>query len=150
MTEIERKFLVDFDSWKNIEKPVPELIVQGYIFNSLEKTLRIRIKNGKGYLTLKGKTKGISRSEFEFEIPLKEAESILEIFTEKAIVKDRYTIIYEGHTWEVDVFHGKLDGLILAEIELKAEDEKFTKPRWVTTEVSENPNYFNAKLIDRC
>lgn len=150
MKEIERKFLVDFDSWHSCEKPTPEFIVQGYIFNSLEKTLRIRIKNSKGYLTLKGKTEGITRNEFEYEIPLNDAEDILHLFTEKALSKNRYSIFHEGHTWEVDVFHGKLEGLILAEIELNSEEEYFVKPKWIAKEVSEDPNYYNAKLIERC
>ena len=150
MIEIEYKFLVNTEEWAKIEKPSPTLIVQGYISKSVNSTVRVRVKGDKGYLTIKGKTEGIRRSEFEYEIPLNEAESMIELFTDKHIRKFRYEINIEGKTWEIDEFHGLLDGLILAELEVKSEDETFTKPTWVTEDVSTDPNYFNAVLIDRC
>ncbi len=150
MKEIEYKFLVDRTIWESAPKPAPELIVQGYISKSKESTVRVRIKGERGYLTIKGKTTGIQRTEFEYEIPLSDAEAMIELFTEKHIRKHRYEVIVDGKTWEVDEFHGKLEGLILAELEVESEDETFTKPNWVTQDVSTDPNYYNAVLIDRC
>lgn len=150
MQEIERKFLVDKNLWATLVKPIPAKIAQGYLSKEPEKTIRVRIKGNKGFLTIKGKTKGITRSEFEYEIPLSDAEELLQSFTDKALNKDRYEIPFEGKVWEVDVFHGKLDGLVLAEIELQSEDEYFNKPIWATKEVSSDPSYYNAVLIERC
>lgn len=149
MQEIEYKFLVDKEHWGRLEKPEPTLIVQGFLSKSKELVVRIRIKGDHGFLTLKGATKGITRTEFEYEIPLSDAEAILAEFTEKSIRKHRYLIEYEGKTWEVDVFHEKLEGLILAELEVASVDEKFSIPKWATEDVSENPEYYNAVLIDR-
>ncbi|MEN9399949.1 MAG: hypothetical protein RL632_1050 [Bacteroidota bacterium] len=148
--EIERKFLLHTALWDALEKPSPKKIIQAYLVNTPEKTVRVRIKGSKGYLTIKGPTKGISRSEFEYEIPLGDAEALIEQFAEKVIDKDRYELRFEGKVWEVDVFHGKLEGLLLAEIELQEEGETFSIPNWISTEVSTDPEYFNARLIDRC
>lgn len=147
--EIERKFLVDTEKWNMIEKPVPSYIVQAYILNTPEKTFRVRTKGEKGYLTIKGKTIGISRSEFEYEIPLADAQQLIHQFTDKNISKNRFEVKVGDHLWEVDEFMGKLEGLILAEIELKTEDENFELPFWVTEEVSLNPEYYNSRLIER-
>lgn len=150
MKEIEYKFLVDRERWANVQKPDPELIVQGYISKSVESTVRVRIKGSKGFLTIKGKTVGISRSEFEYEIPVQDAETMIDLFTEKHIRKHRYEVIHAGKTWEIDEFHGPLEGLILAELEVESETETFEKPDWITTDVSTDPNYFNAVLIEKC
>lgn len=148
--EIEHKFLVDLDAWSNVDKPEPSLIVQSYLHSSEDLTIRARIKGVRGFLTIKGKTTGISRSEFEYEIPVEEAEEIVSSFTDKHIRKLRYEIVVGSHTWEVDVFEGKLRGLVIAEIELNSEEEKFELPNWVTQNVSADPNYYNAVLINRC
>ncbi|MDP4683247.1 MAG: CYTH domain-containing protein [Crocinitomicaceae bacterium] len=148
--EIERKFLVDKLEWEKVTKPLPKRIVQAYILNSPEKTVRVRIKGSKGYLTIKGATVGISRSEFEYEIPLKEAQEMIDLFAEKTIEKMRYEIQVGKHLWEIDEFHGKLSGLLIAEIELESEDEAFEKPNWALEDVSTDINYFNAQLIERC
>jgi len=150
MNEIEYKFLVDHKIWSELEKPAPELIVQGYISKSVESTVRVRIKGDKGFLTIKGKTEGIRRPEFEYEIPVQDAESMIDLFTDKHIRKHRYEVIVAGKTWEVDEFHGPLEGLILAELEVESEEEEFEKPTWVTDDVSMDSNYFNAVLIDKC
>lgn len=150
MKEIEYKFLVDKAKWLQVEKPEPELIVQGFLSNSEDLVIRIRIKGDKGFLTIKGKTTGITRTEYEYEIPLNEAQEMLEGFIDKKIIKKRYTLEHAGKVWEVDVFEGKLSGLILAELEVESESESFEKPGWVTEDVSRNPNYYNAVLIDRC
>lgn len=147
--EIERKFLVKEQLWEGIEKPSPSRIVQAYLVNSAEKTVRIRIKGTKGFLTIKGPTQGISRAEFEYEIPLKDADELISTFAEKVIEKFRYEISFKNHLWEVDVFTGKLEGLYLAEIELNSEDEHFELPDWVGEEVSTDPNYYNSNLINK-
>ncbi len=148
MKEIEYKFLVDDKKWSEIEKTSPSLIVQGFITKSKESTVRIRIKNEAAFLTIKGKTVGITRSEFEYEIPVSDAEQMLLEFTEKQIRKKRFIIPFKGHNWEVDVFEGHLSGLILAELEVQSENEKFELPNWVTKNVSEDERYYNAVLID--
>lgn len=148
--EIERKFLVDKVEWEKVEKPNPKKIVQAYILNSPEKTVRARIKGSKGFLTIKGATVGISRNEFEYEIPVEEAEEMIRLFAEKTISKDRYEIKVGNHVWEVDEFHGNLEGLLLAEIELSDENEAFEQPIWATEDVSTDVNYYNSKLIEKC
>jgi len=150
MKEIEHKYLVDYVAWQALSKPAPVLIIQGFIARSPESTVRIRIKGNKGFITLKGKTVGITRTEFEYEIPLQDAENILNEFTDKQIRKNRYEIVIQDHIWEVDVFEGALKGLILAEVEVKSEEEKFELPDWVTEDVSRNPDYYNSVLIEKC
>lgn len=148
--EIEYKYLVDKNKWELLKKSAPELIVQGFLHNTEDLVIRVRIKGNQGFLTLKGKSVGISRSEFEYEIPLEDAREIINQFTEKHIRKYRYEVLHHDKKWEVDVFEGKLSGLILAELEVASEDEVFMKPDWVTKDVSTDSNYFNAVLIQRC
>lgn len=150
MQEIERKFTVNHQKWDLIKKPEPTLIVQSYLSNNPDCTIRVRIKEKKGFLTIKGKTTGISRSEFEYEIPLIEAEEIIQTLSEKTLTKNRYNIPFGNHIWEVDVFQGKLEGLIIAEIELSSEEESFELPDWVLEDVSDNIEYYNSRLIDKC
>ena len=148
--EIERKFLVNKEKWELVSKPSPKRIVQAYLVRTPEKTIRVRIKDEKGFLTIKGPTVGISRSEFEYEIPLNEANELIEQFADKIIEKYRFEITIGNHLWEVDEFHGKLEGLMIAEIELTSEDEAFEKPDWVTEDVSMDQQYFNSNLVERC
>ncbi len=148
MKEIEYKYIVDKKKWELIEKPKPSLIVQGFLAKSKNITIRIRIKNDKAFLTIKGKTVGITRTEFEYEIPLSDARQMLSEFTERQIRKKRYLISHQGKEWEVDVFEGHLSGLILAELEVESENEKFALPDWVTKNVSEDERYYNSVLID--
>lgn len=147
--EIERKFLVIREEWEQLQKPQPSRIMQGYLVTEENCTVRVRTKGEKAFLTVKGKTSGISRSEYEYEIPIKEAESMLTEFCPKVLSKDRYEISYQGHLWEVDVFHGKLSPLILAEVELSSEKEKVMLPSWAGVEVSLDPEYYNARLIGK-
>ncbi len=142
--EIERKFLVD----KNIFKPTGEgeCIAQGYLSSMPERTVRVRIKNQCGYLTVKGKTDGISRSEFEYKIPESDAEELLRLCEPSIIVKRRYTVNVNGSIWEVDVFEGDNAGLVVAEIELQSEGEDFVKPDWLGAEVSFDAKYYNSNL----
>ena len=150
MEEIEYKYLVDKEKWNAVIKPKGQIIVQGFIHNSKECVVRVRIKGSKGFLTIKGETKGITRKEFEYEIPVSEAQDIVDRFISKSIRKIRYEIPYGKHTWEVDVFEGALDGLIIAELEVESESETFELPDWVTEDVSRDPSYYNAVLIERC
>lgn len=147
--EIERKFLINEENWKAVKKPEPISIKQGYISADPDCTVRIRTKGKKGYLTIKGSSVGISREEFEYEIPIHEAEKMLSLFADKKILKNRYEIKYKGKLWEVDEYLDALSPLIMAEIELKAEDEKFELPNWAGEEVSHDPSYYNSNLINR-
>jgi adenylate cyclase len=144
--EIERKFLVDISRWRVLIKPNPQFIAQGYLGSDSEKTIRVSVKGDRGFLTIKGKTEGISRAEYEYEIPVDEARRMLTDFCSSVIEKDRFEIHHDQHTWEVDVFHGMNTGLILAEIELAREDEVFAQPEWIASEVSYDERYFNAVL----
>jgi len=147
--EIERKFLVNSNEWDKIKKPNPIVISQGYLSHNVDCTVRVRTKNEKGFLTVKGKNIGVSREEFEYEIPYKEALEMLSLFAEKHLIKQRFEIEFDNKTWEVDVFQGKLAPLIVAEIELCSEDEKFELPTWVGLEVSDDPQYYNSNLVNQ-
>ena len=149
MKEIERKFLVDIDIWGAQVKGAFSNISQAYLQNSKGQTIRLRLRDNKAYLTIKGPTKGLTRNEYEYEIPFKEAEQMIFDFKLKVLKKRRYLIDFATKTWEVDVFEDQLKGLILAEIELESEQEKFEKPDWVGEEVSYDASYFNANLINR-
>ena len=144
--EIERKFLIDHDKWNALSKPAGNIYKQGYILNEEKRTVRIRVTDNTAYITLKGAADGISRSEFEYEIPKAQGIEILREFATSSIEKTRYNIHYSGHLWEVDVFEGSNKGLIVAEIELQSEDEPFEKPDWITGEVSYDKRYTNAML----
>ena len=143
--EIERKFLVKNSDYKYLAKP--ELYVQGYISNDPERTVRVRIQGKNARLTIKGKNKGITRDEFEYNIPVEEARILLNNFClENIVEKYRYVISFEGHIWEVDEFLGDNEGLVIAEIELKEEKERFQIPEWIGEEVSGDPRYFNSNI----
>ncbi|AMR32180.1 adenylate cyclase [Mucilaginibacter sp. PAMC 26640] len=144
--EIERKFLVDMIQWEALNKPAGTVFKQGYIYSDEKRTVRIRVTDKAAYLTLKGSTTGISRSEFEYTIPIEDGNEILSTLTVSAIEKVRYEINYAGKLWEVDVFSGDNQGLIIAEIELESEEENFDKPEWVLAEVSDDSRYSNASL----
>ena len=143
-TEIERKFLVEGARIAEWGKGV--VIQQGYLARGEEATCRVRVADENGYLTIKGKTEGISRQEFEYAIPVEEARTLLTLCEGGIISKTRWRVPYEGKIWEVDVFDGENAGLIIAEIELESEQEIFTKPPWISDEVSDDPRYFNGAL----
>lgn len=145
--EIERKFLVKGE-FKNLAKK-KTLIRQGYLSSVPERTVRIRVKGESGFITIKGKSNasGLSRFEWEKEIPLCEAEELLGICKPGIIEKTRYLVQSGEHTYEVDEFYGVNEGLIIAELELKSEDETFFKPEWLGDEVTGDKRYYNAYLV---
>lgn len=147
MIEIERKFLVTNSDFIALAT-AKNRIVQGYLNSDPERTVRIRIKGNKGYLTIKGKgnESGTSRLEWETEIPLIDAEQLLSLCEKGVIDKIRYEIPVENHIYEVDVFSGENNGLIIAEIELQDETETFSKPNWLGEEVTGDKKYYNAYL----
>jgi adenylate cyclase len=147
MLEIERKFLVTSEQFKT-EAFQQNRIVQGYLSSVPERTVRVRIKGGNGFLTIKGKgnESGMSRLEWEKEISLAEAEELLQLCEKGVIDKVRYEIKKGNHVFEVDVFSGDNEGLILAEIELNSESESFEKPNWLGEEVTNDERYYNAYL----
>lgn len=147
MIEIERKFLVTSTDFIQ-QSHAQHKIAQGYLNSNLERTVRVRIKDEKGFLTIKGKsnTSGTSRFEWEREIALDEAQQLLLLCEKGVIEKTRYLVNVGKHLFEVDVFYGENDGLIVAEIELLTEDEVFEKPDWLGTEVTNDERYYNAYL----
>lgn len=150
MLEIERKFLVLNHDFMHLAV-AKNRIVQGYLNSNPERTVRVRIKGEKGYLTIKGKgnASGTTRMEWETEIPLAEAEKLLTLCESGVIDKTRYEIPSGQHTYEVDVFTGKNSDLIIAEIELDSENEPFEKPHWLGHEVTGDERYYNAYLSNR-
>ena len=144
--EIERKFLVKGDTWRALAKG--RHYRQGYLNSAKERTVRVRTIDERAFLTVKGPNSGITRAEFEYEIPLEDARAMLEALAEKPLIeKTRYKIAMGGHVWEVDEFEGENAGLIVAEIELGSENEAFEKPEWIGEEVSGDPRYYNSSLI---
>ena len=141
--EIERKFLVTSKGYRKDSKKVR--VVQGYL--SLSPTVRIRTAGNKAWLTVKGKSKGITRLEFEYPVPFKEAKKMLALCEGPLIVKDRWYHKYKGKLWEIDEFHGANEGLVVAEIELVSEKAPFAKPDWVGREVSSDHRYTNTALV---
>ena len=144
--EIERKFLV---------KRIPEdkikyshNIKQGYVVSDKQKVIRIRKKMNDFFITIKGNKNSISRFEFEYKIPKNDAYQLFKHFCKEGIIeKTRHYIEHKGHTWELDVFHGENEGLVVAEIELKSEIEEFSLPDWVDVEVTHQEKYFNMNLL---
>lgn len=144
--EVERKFLVVGDAWR-AEVTAATRIVQGYLAQTGRAVVRVRIKGERAFLTLKGASQGISRREFEYEVPLVDAEAMLaELVTGPVIDKVRHLVPVGGHTWEVDVFAGDNAPLVMAEVELGSPDEPFVLPGWAGLEVSHDPRYYNANL----
>lgn len=144
--EIERKFLVKHPLWEALNKPNGQPLRQGYLLTDPNRSIRVRISDTAGFLTIKGLTTGATRSEFEYAIPLEEGVELLDQFAEVELSKIRYEIVFEGKTWEVDVFLGDNLGLIVAEIELDSETEAFGIPDWIAEEVTEDARYYNVNL----
>ena len=143
--EIERKFLVADRLFLRGLEGID--CTQGYVPGRARSAVRIRTKGQRGFLTIKSPTRGIVRSEFEYEIPLVDAQEMLELFCDKPLIeKTRYEVPFAGDVWEVDVFGGPNTGLVLAEIELGTADQVFEKPPWLGEEVSHDARYFNSQL----
>jgi len=144
--EIERKFLLKNDSWRNHYSKKMELR-QGYLSGSADCTVRVRVSDEEGWITVKGRFRNITRSEFEYLIPKADAENmLLEFAGENIVEKMRYFIDYKGNEWVVDEFFGRNRGLVLAELELKFEDVIYEKPAWLGEDVSNDYRYCNSNL----
>lgn len=144
--EIERKFLVTGEDWRLLGEPV--LLRQGYLNTDPARTVRVRVEGGQGVLTIKGKNVGATRGEWEYPIPLDEAAELLDTLCPAPLVeKFRTRVTVGSHVWEVDEFLGANKGLLVAEIELAAEDEMFLLPDWVGAEVTGEARYYNSALI---
>lgn len=147
--EIERKFLVkgDFKPFAFAQSS----IVQGYISSASGRTVRVRIRDGKGYLTIKGASNasGTSRYEWEKELPLSEAEELMKLCEPGVIDKTRYLVRSGGHVFEIDEFRGENDGLVVAEVELASEDEAYVKPDFIGEEVTGDVRYYNSRLMKK-
>jgi adenylate cyclase len=143
--EIERKFLIKSGLWKPVTPGVA--CRQGYLSSVNERVVRVRMAGDKAFLTIKGITQSLSRLEFEYLISMADAAAMLDQLCECPLIeKTRYQQTVGGHLWEIDVFHGDNDGLVVAEIELSSETENFERPYWVAEEVSGDPRYFNNNL----
>ena len=146
--EIERKFLVKGDAWRALAKGTTYR--QGYLNSAKERTVRVRTAEDKAFLTIKGLTLGATRAEYEYAIPFDEGKAMLDALAEKPLIeKKRYKIPAGDLTWEIDEFLGDNAGLILAEVELKSEDQAFDRPAWLGDEVTGDTRYYNAKLIKK-
>lgn len=145
--EIEKKFLVLNDRWQADAGPGVRYR-QGYLSESGPGSVRVRIGGQHAYLNIKSATLAQQRLEYEYEIPLRDAEEMLaEVCVQPLVEKTRYEVEHAGHTWEVDVFEGANAGLVVAEIELDDVDEAFARPDWVGEEVSDDPRYYNVCLV---
>ena len=150
MVEIERKFLVTSEDFKK-EAFAKHQIAQGYLNSNPDRTVRIRIKGESGFLTIKGKNNdsGTTRFEWETEIALMEAKPLLDLCEKGILLKTRYEIQVGKHVYEVDVFHGENEGLIIAELELSSEQEVFEKPNWLGKEVTGDNRYYNSYISQK-
>ena len=147
MIEVERKFLVNTSQYTS-EASSKMHIQQGFLCTDPERTVRVRLQDGMGKITVKGMSdpEGVSRFEWEHEIPENEAEQLLNLCKGAIIAKTRYQVPYEGHLFEVDVFEGANEGLVIAELELTTPDEPYERPAWLGKEVTGDPKYYNAQL----
>lgn len=143
--EIEYKYLVKNDNYKCLATSRTH-ILQGYLNREPERTVRVRVKGEKGFLTVKGKNSGASRLEFEYEIPRADAEQMLKLCLPPVLDKTRYIVPHDGHLWEVDEFHGAREGLVTAEIELHSESERYSMPDFIGENVTGAPQYYNSNL----
>jgi len=142
--EIERKFLVTSLAWKTLAQPLAYR--QGYLCREPGRTVRVRVAGDQGFLTIKGPTRGASRPEFEYPIPADEAHQLMALCDGPVVEKLRYRIPFADLVWEVDEFLGANQGLVVAEVELPAEDTPVTLPPWVGLEVTDDPRYANSRL----
>jgi len=145
--EIERKFLIDFTIFNKDDFNNKFYIKQGYILNSKEKVVRIRVTGKECFLTIKGQNDGAERPEFEYSIPKEDAKEMLDTMCDDIIEKTRHIFHIFGDIWEIDVFHGENKGLIVAEVEIPTKDYELKLPKWIIKEVTDDPRYYNNNLI---
>jgi adenylate cyclase len=146
--EIERKFLLRNDAWRE-QVFRAKSIRQGYLVSDEIRSVRVRIADDEAYLNIKSATLGISRSEYEYAIPLQDAQELLDILCRRPLLeKPRHFLRYGDHLWEIDVFEGDNAGLVVAEVELTDPEETFERPPWIGEDVSHDKRYYNACLID--
>ncbi|HHH12644.1 MAG TPA: CYTH domain-containing protein [Thiolapillus brandeum] len=144
--EIERKFLLASDAWRDRVEHSMEM-KQGYLSRDAQSSVRVRICEGRAQLGVKSTRDGIYRLEYEYEIPLEEAEELLRLVAHRPIIhKTRHILHHAGHRWEIDEFHGENAGLVVAEVELASREEPFEKPAWLGREVSTDARYYNSNL----
>nr|WP_314259091.1 CYTH domain-containing protein [uncultured Devosia sp.] len=144
--EIERKFLVVSDDWKAAVTG-SKWLRQGYLSSNAKATVRVRTRDDdEAFVTIKGASKGMSRAEYEYTVPVADAREMLAMAAPHVVEKRRHIVPFGGLTWEVDVFEGRHAGLVMAEVELKSEDQKVELPAWVGKEVTDDDRYFNASL----
>ena len=146
--EIERKFLVVEDSWR--EAASAEMrFRQGYLSTNPSSSVRVRVHGDRAWLNIKSTTVGVTRSEYEYEIPLADAHAILEELCVKPLIeKTRFIVEHDGRAWEIDVFEGDNAGLVVAEVELESDDEELTLPAWAGDDVSDDVRYYNQRLVE--
>jgi adenylate cyclase len=144
-TEIERKFLVRGDEWR---RGAAQRLRQGYLNRDPARTVRVRIAGKRAVLTIKGPGEGAARAEFEYRIPLREAQALLALCDRPPLEKNRYKVRHGGFTWEIDEFLGANAGLVVAEIELEDEQQPFGRPAWLSAEVTHDPRYLNSNLVE--
>lgn len=144
--EIEHKYLVNPEKWKLVVPEKSEIIKQGYLSTDPNKTIRVRTKGNHGFITVKGKSLSASRPEYEYEIPLNEAEEMLQLFCHQLIEKNRHYVTYKDQLWEVDEFIGENQGLIMAEIELDNETASYSIPDWATENITFDHRFSNSNL----
>jgi len=142
-TEIERKFLVEGTSWRQSNSV---RLIQGYLNRDKDRTVRVRIAGAKAFLTVKSVRQGVTRGEFEYEIPVADAQQMLKLSDGPVVEKSRHVIVHEGSKWEVDEFLGDNAGLVIAEIELMSEDQPYSRPAWLGREVTHDNRYYNSNL----
>lgn len=144
--EIERKYVVKLDTWQPQGAGIH--FKQGYLNSQKERVVRVRIEGEKAKLTIKGITTGVTRSEFEYALPVEDAAILLDNLCEQPLIdKHRHKEVHGGKTWEIDVFHGENEGLVVAEVELTSETEAIEIPAFIGDEVSSDPRYFNSNLL---
>ena len=149
-TEIEHKYLVADDGWRKMAVSALEL-TQGYLCRDVERVVRVRLTvenggEGRGFITIKGRTVGVTRLEMEYEIPADDARQLLALCVGPIVSKTRHIVPFGGHRWELDEFHGRHEGLVLAEIELPTADTHYDLPLWVGSDVTGDPRYYNSNL----
>jgi adenylate cyclase len=147
--EIERKFRVAGDAWR-AQVSQSTLLRQGYIANTARASVRVRLAGEAGWLSIKAMTRGLSRAEYEAAIPAQEANEMLDRLCEGPLIeKWRHIVIYQGNRWEIDEFLGENAGLVIAELELEAEDAVFARPSWLGLEVTHDERYYNFRLAEK-